>query len=138
MVLDVSKNPGDNNKLIIWQRHGMENQRFRIQYVNNRYQLMSRNGNALQPLKGQNGAKIHANTYVNGESEFWELEPTERCDEYMIKSFCGKYLDVSNQKDKNGTEVIHWKKNGGKNQKWIIKPIFRENQSYTISTALNL
>lgn len=48
MSLDVSGNPSENKKLLVWEKHGKDNQLFRIRNVNGRYQIISKAGNAVE------------------------------------------------------------------------------------------
>lgn len=41
MVLDVSGDPKTKGSMIIWKKHGEENQRFRIKNVNGKYLIES-------------------------------------------------------------------------------------------------
>ena len=67
MALDVSGNKADNNKLIIWKKHGKDNQCFKIKHQNGKYQLISKKGKAVEVVGGSSdkGAKLHANSLNN-------------------------------------------------------------------------
>lgn len=61
---------------------------------------------------------------VNKPQEEWTLIPVgEYLNGYIVKSFCGKCLDVSGGHSKSGTPIIQYevKKKVEKNQVWIIR-----------------
>ena len=47
LALDVSQDPTTKNKLILWKKHGMKNQRFRISEQNGKLVLMNFNGGVI-------------------------------------------------------------------------------------------
>ena len=40
----------------------------------------------------------------------------------MIKTYCGKAIDVAEAKKKNNTRIIQYDVNGDENQMWKITP----------------
>ena len=47
LALDVSQDPSTKNKLILWKKHGMKNQRFRISEQNGKLVLMNFSGGVI-------------------------------------------------------------------------------------------
>ena len=47
LVLDVSQDHETKNKLILWKKHGMKNQRFRISEQNGKYVILNFSGGVL-------------------------------------------------------------------------------------------
>lgn len=60
-----------------------------------------------------------------------------RCYTYYIKNaFSGQYLDVYDGQASNGTNVIQYLYNGGRNQQWLIK--YNEDGTFTFYSQLAL
>lgn len=73
LVLDVSGNPQDKGKVIIWKKHGKNNQRFRFRHQNGRYQIISKTGFAVE-IPGNSSAKgvqVFASQLNNAPNEYW-------------------------------------------------------------------
>lgn len=66
LVLDVSQNYDTMNKLMLWKRHGMNGQRFRIIEKDGKYMLMNFYGGAVSVLN--NSSKDEADIIVNKPS----------------------------------------------------------------------
>lgn len=47
LVLDISQNPQSMNKLILWKKHGMNNQKFRIAEKDGKYMFLNYSGGVL-------------------------------------------------------------------------------------------
>ena len=43
VAMDVSQDEHNRNKLIIWQKHGLPNQRFKIKYYSGKYGIYTQN-----------------------------------------------------------------------------------------------
>ena len=67
MALDVSGNVAQNNKIIIYESNGQDNQRFHFKHHNGKYQIISKAGKAVEVIGGSKdkGTKIHANNLKN-------------------------------------------------------------------------
>ena len=74
LALDVSGNPQSKGKMIIWKKHGENNQLFRFRHQGgNRYQIISKMGTAVE-VPGNSSAKgvqIHTSGLNNSPNEFW-------------------------------------------------------------------
>lgn len=146
MALDCSKDPEDKHKLILWNKHGKNNQRFKFPYHNGKYMIVSQDhGQVVEVPKDSNesGKKIKAGKQSNSMGEQWEFVPVQgQPNTYFIKSFCGKCLDADGGKTDPGTNIIQWDYNGGENQMWIIKPEegpkrFHPNHNFIVMPASN-
>ena len=95
MVLDVSS----ENKLIIWKKHGMKNQRWRISQQNGKYALFNFSGGiAGVPNNSKDDCTIiEVNQPKFSDSELWEFVQAQKDTNngYAIKSFCGKCLYIN-------------------------------------------
>ena len=72
-----------------------------------------------------NGARAMLGSPQKSEIEFWTLElaTNKRLGNrrgYILKSHCGKALDICEGSCKNGQQIIQWDLNGNENQIWII------------------
>ena len=134
-ALDVTSVSDEKKKLkkgqlIIWEYHGGPNQQFyilpcqgkKVRLINaaNGYSVEIPNSST------QDGSPTHVNPNNNTQNEEFELieysgDKTKK-NFYRIKTFCGKVLDCENQRESNGTNVIQWSQNNGKNQLWWITP----------------
>jgi len=135
MALDVASITDEKKKLrkgtmIIWTYHGGPNQQFyilpcggkKVRIINaaSGYSLEVPNNSS------QDGAHLSVNPNNNSQNEEFELveQHTDKRqqDIFMFKTFCGKVFDCFEQGESNGTKVIQWTQNGGKNQLWRITP----------------
>jgi hypothetical protein len=145
MALDVSKDPKHQQKVILWSKHGKNNQRFKIQGGNGKFKIVSQENHHVLTVPGSssnNGEKICGYSGSNAHGDFWDIVPAqgEEVNIFYIKSFCGKCLDANGGSTDKGTEIIQWDYNGGDNQKWLIKPIdtygyFQHDKDYIITCA---
>lgn len=70
------------------------------------------------------GVQAFVGNSNNSPNQFWQFIPAKgKKDEYYIKSFCGKCLDVCEAKKVAGAKIIQYDYNGDKNQIWHIKEI---------------
>ena len=132
MALDVSGDPKSKGKMILWKKHGEKNQRFKIKQgtgaYSNQYQIFSGMGENITMEVPNNstgkGVQLYVNSANGTPNEYWQIIPAkaEKNGGYYIKSFCGKCLDVCEQKTAPNTPIIQWDYNGGKNQIWYIRP----------------
>jgi hypothetical protein len=97
LALDVSDDHMTRGKVIIWKKHGMKNQRFRISEQGGKLILFNFGGGVLGVEGGSSdrGAKIVAKNPQYHQDETWELIKAKKDGNgFEIKSFSGKYLDV--------------------------------------------
>lgn len=132
MVIDISQNPKQVNKAIIYKWHGGPNQKFAIRSVGSgKYAIFSAKNNlVLMPEKGSssNGARIVVQKGNKQPFQFWEFQPTYHKKisnrvGYHIRSFSGKVLDVCEGKCQNQQSIINWDHHGDMNQIWFIEPV---------------
>ena len=100
MVLDATA----GNKVVLYNWHKGQNQRWRIQQIQNGKFLISscQNNRALQVPNGShdNGVQMEAHQSKQQQHELWELVPCNEPEFYgkhafYLRSFCGRALDVS-------------------------------------------
>lgn len=68
MALDISQNPSNRGMMILWKKHGENNQRFRIkEYNNGTYLIMSLNGHTVEvpKMSQENGTQIYVSQQNN-------------------------------------------------------------------------
>ena len=67
MALDVSNDSKTKGKLIIWKKHGENNQRFRFREKNGTYQIISNLGATVEVPgnSSSKGVQIHASNANN-------------------------------------------------------------------------
>jgi hypothetical protein len=126
MALDVSQDPQTKNKMLLWSKHQQKNQLFRIKEQDGKYLILSSSGATLEVPNNSTakGVQMYVNQPNNTPNEYWHIIPAKgEKDGFFIKSFCGKCLDVCESKTSNGTPVIQWDYNGGKNQIWYIQAV---------------
>lgn len=79
---------------------------------------------AIPSMSQAKGEPVKPVPVGSSSSELWELVETNKNDGgYLIKTFCGKCLDISEGKTKSGTPVFQYDYNGGKNQIWYLQPV---------------
>lgn len=134
-AMDVTSLTDEGKKLkkgqiIIWEYHGGPNQQFYIMPCGNKKVriINAASGYSLQIPNNstKDGSYTHVNPNNNTPNEEFELieynKDKNKKEIYQIQTFCNKMLDCEDQKDSNGTRVIQWSNNGGKNQLWRITP----------------
>jgi hypothetical protein len=98
-ALDVSQGQKDRNKILLWSKHGNQNQRYKIKLSNNgRYQIYSNAGGVLQVPGGTpaNGTQLAAGQQMNSPGEFFDIAAAPgQAGAYYIKTFCGKAIDIA-------------------------------------------
>lgn len=133
MVLDISGNPQDQKKAILYEWNNGANQKFAFRSVGGgKYAIFCSANNLTVEVPGSsqdNGAHIHCSQPNKQSNEFWEFVPCtdkkfQGKNAHYLRSFCGKALDVCEGKAKKEQAIIQWDYNGDKNQVWIIEPIF--------------
>lgn len=123
-ALDVSQAPNTKDHTIIWDYHGGDNQKFRLQQnPMGLYSIKCHDGRYLTIAQNShdNGAKCVAHKWNGQAGQLFELVPVQgdkNC--YFIKTFAGKCLDVYGNKKDNETIVCQWEYNGQDNQKWYL------------------
>lgn len=125
MVLDINgAGIGNGAGVIIWNRNGGANQRFRFASAGSgRYSLEMVHSGKRVDVDGASRARGHeviqwpAN---GGANQQWTL--TVDKDNYVTLTSCnsGMVIDVDGAKAVAGRRVIQWPANGGKNQKWKL------------------
>lgn len=126
MVLEVSQNAASLNRIVLWKKNGNPLQKFKLRESNNRYFISNATAGVMieVPNKSQaKGVNIFAGSQGNEIEKQWDFVESKNKDgSFYIKSFCGKCLDVCEQKTSNGTPIIQYNYNGDKNQIWHVKP----------------
>lgn len=124
MALDVSQGHQNKHKMILWNKHGNQNQRWKIKEMNGKFILMSGAGGVLEVPQGSqnNGTHISVGMANNQVNEYWDIIPVQgHKHKFYIRSFCGKALDVSEGSTQPNTHIIQWDFHGGENQMWRIE-----------------
>lgn len=115
-VTEASKSAG--TPVILWVTNGGENQAWTVSHDSEKFVHLT-NKNSGKEL-GITSAGIAAQ--VSGTFR-WIAEPLSD-GTYRLRAatgdHAGKYLDVDHAMSDNGTTVLAWTANGGKNQTWII------------------
>lgn len=108
-------------QVILWVAHGgnSANQRWTITHDNQGYAHLT-NVNSKKELGFSEAGKA---VQVAGSFN-WVIEP-QSDGTYRFRAAtgtsAGKYLDVDHAKTDNGTTVLAWASNGGRNQTWVIR-----------------
>ena len=126
--LDAVKYGDDAGKLILWDCHGEDNQRWteqgkyaafspKEQPIRNKYYH-----ECLDVDKGSNNNETPINTYKchGGDNQKWTYDDKRR----LVAKHSGKCLDIPGPgaKQPKGTRVRQWDCNDGANQKWTYNP----------------
>ncbi len=100
--MDVSQNPNDFNKLILWKDSNNANQKFILRSVGGgKYGIFSaKNGMTIELPDANKGTRVHCSQPNKQPNEFWELVPVNKQNfqgknAFNLKSFGGHLLDVS-------------------------------------------
>ena len=120
-VLDVCQEGEHPGSLIIWEGYAGQNQMFTLKQKGGHYFFVSKKDNLyLTAESDDDGAKVLARPKDKyNPAQKWMMD--KRGDtEYIIYNSNGKALDVCEGKDDNGTQIILWEENGGKNQLWTL------------------
>lgn len=128
-VADISGNPDDHKKLILYKWNGGDNQQFYIQHHNGKYIFVSASSGESVQIQGgsnDNGAKLHGSHKGHQSHEQFELIPCNnpqfaKKEAYFIRTHSGKTVDVSGGQCDNEAEIIQWDFNGNANQTWHIE-----------------
>lgn len=129
-VLDVSQGNKDKYQMILYKKNNGKNQLFYIKSAGpnfpNKYYLESALGATVEVPNDstENEVQLLAGQKNSSKNEMWEIYPSQNQKGYHIRSFCGKVLDVSGCKAKNGQPIIQYDFNGGKNQTWVFRPVW--------------
>ena len=124
-VLDVSQGTDQSrNQLILYHKNGNKNQRFRfVPLGNGKYRITNGAGGVLLVPLGNNPNPQLIAGQSNNSSDLFEIEPSKfGVGTFVIKTYCGKSLDVCEQKTSKGTPILQYPANGQKNQAWYIYP----------------
>lgn len=120
-------NAGTNNgmdngaNLEIYQRHGGNNQKFYIKYLNNGYYAIKA-GHSNKYLHKQNAGYTDnvvqwASYSTSAIQTQWAIS-SAGSGYYYVRAKAGNYVDNSNAAVKNGNNVITYMRNGSNAQKW--------------------
>ncbi len=119
----------EKNLLEIYDYSGLNNQKWAIHNVQpGKYAFFNamNNGTMEVPEHEKAACRIqvgHADRRVN---ELWTLEQPEGKkygpEHFLIRSHIGLVMDCSGGKTKDGTDLIVYEPNGGKNQIFLIQP----------------
>ena len=147
-------NSPNRDKLIINDRKNQKkNQKFRIiQYHDGSCDLMCGDLKLeVEESSPNNGANVRFNRNEMNKQRCWFEHSKEHPHGYLIKTFCGKYLDVEGSKVAPRTHVLQWERTGNPNQVWFVekfeapeeeesdeeKKIFDEDEVYEVTTGLD-
>ena len=126
--MDVSQQPNDLNKLIVWTDNGQANQRFTFKNAGNgRWGMFSaKNGLTVEIPSGNNGTRVHCSQPNKQDNELWQIIPVNKqnfqgYNAVSFKAFSGHQLDVNGGKAEQGAQVIIWDAHGNDNQIWILQ-----------------
>ncbi len=109
--LDLAGGANANAPLQLWDCHGRENQRFRL----DNGQLKS--GNLCLDVAGadpRRGARVIAYTCHNGRNQQWEWANGQ-----LRSKLNKRCLDAEGGNTRNGTRLLLWDCHGGANQQFI-------------------
>ena len=128
-VLDVSQNPNDFNKLILWPDNNGANQKFILKNVGGgKYGIFcAKNGLTVELPDANKGSRVQCSQPNKQPNEFWELVPVNNPkfqgkNAYHLKSFGGHAMDVEGNHAQNESRILTWDIHGGDNQVWFITP----------------
>lgn len=128
-VLDVSQNPNDFNKLILWPDNNGANQKFILKSVGGgKYGIFcAKNGLTVELPDANKGSRVQCSQPNKQPNEFWELVPVNNPkfqgkNAYHLKSFGGHAMDVEGNNAHNESRILTWDLHGGDNQTWFITP----------------
>ncbi|MCY9508778.1 RICIN domain-containing protein [Paenibacillus larvae] len=124
-VVDLNRS---NNEIILWSNNGGDNQKWKFAYDKNKeaYQIKSVYDKDLVLAWNAipNSKQVFATPNQYKEEHYWLLEATG--DGYYIvknKKNPNLVLDVADSKTSNGSEIIVYKQNNGKNQKFKLRKV---------------
>lgn len=124
MFIDVngaSKANGTNVQL--WYRNPSVAQKWYVEYLSNGYYKIT----SLVDLEKSidvdyagisDGTNVSIYKHSNSINQQWIIKDAGDGYFYIISNCNGLYLDIDNGKTNNGTNVLLWQNNGGKNQKF--------------------
>lgn len=98
-------------KLVLWTCHGGANQSFT--FATRGSARISVNGKCLEPAKAGHAQVRGAACDVNRAEQLWTLEDTGK-----ITNRTGGCMDLAASGTADGTEILRWDCNGGRNQKF--------------------
>ena len=118
-VLDVAQDGPFKGTTIIWDGYAGANQCFTlVQEGMNWLVKCKQNDSFLTVESDANGAKLYLAPKSNDPKQRFRIDENKGSTDHFIYTFCGKVLDCAGQGKKNGTQVVQWDYNGGKNQQW--------------------
>lgn len=132
LVVDVSGgSKAAGASAIQWSNHLGANQQWDLVPVASFYVIVNRNSGLVLDAAGASknaGTSIDQWSYNGGYNQLWILRPYGPNDMIMSanedpRSEPVMYLDVYRGGLTNGTKIIQWTFNGGKNQQWNLAPI---------------
>jgi hypothetical protein len=128
LVLDVSQNSKELNKLIVWKDNGQANQRFIFESTGDgKWRIFSaKNGMAVKVNEGNNEARVICGQPKKTANEYWQVIPVHSPKFFghhavQLKCYSGRQLDVYKAKAINETPVIVYDGHQNDNQIWIME-----------------
>lgn len=119
-VVDVAQDGPNVGSLILWEGYAGENQQFTfIQQGPDWYIKCKKNNQYLTVENATNGAKIYTAPKSNTPNQKFRIDDSKPgSKDHIIYTFCGKVLDVLEDKKDNGARVSQYDYTGNKNQLW--------------------
>ncbi|MCY9523817.1 RICIN domain-containing protein [Paenibacillus larvae] len=124
-VVDLNRS---SSEVTLWSNHGGDNQKWKLVYDRdkNAYQIKSVSDKNLVLAWNAipNSKQVFATPNQYKEEHYWILEDT-RDGYYIIKNKKDQtlVLDVADSKTENGSKIIVYKQNNGKNQKFKLRKV---------------
>ena len=126
LVLDLSGNPNDHNRLILWNDNGQANQRFQFKNAGNgRWGIFcAKNGMTVEVAGGNNGDRVGCGQPNKTDNEFWQIVPVtdpkfSHVKAVQFRSFSGRNMDVYQAKGENGAHIVVWDGHHNNNHIWV-------------------
>jgi hypothetical protein len=120
MVNGSSVLDGDGSNVLIWERHGGNNQiwEFTLEPSTNAYTIRNVGWNSYLTENSQRNVIL--NNQLASATK-WRVNPVSG-NGYEIQSVTSnQYLDLPSSNTQSGTRMLTWPKNNGNNQRWLIE-----------------
>jgi hypothetical protein len=119
-VIDVAQDGPNAGSLILWEGYAGENQQFTlVQEGPDWYIKCKKNGQYLTVENGTNGCKITTAPKSNTPNQKFRIDDAKPgSKDHVIYTFCGKALDILEDKKDNGARISQYDYSGKKNQLW--------------------
>ncbi|AQZ48296.1 thermophilic serine proteinase [Paenibacillus larvae subsp. larvae] len=122
-VVDLNRS---DSEVTLWSNHGGDNQKWKFVYDRDAYQIKSVSDKNLVLAWNviPNSKQVFATPNEYKEEHYWILEAT-RDGYYIIKNKKDPtlVLDVADYETENGSKIIVYKQNNGKNQKFKLRKV---------------